>query len=189
MQADFPVLLDACVLANAGVCDLYLRLAESPRLFVPRWSEVILEEVRKTQTTKFKKPYSTELAAYWNEQIKLAFPEASISGFDQLIPQMTNDEKDRHVLAAAIKGNVSLIITFNLKHFPAASLQSWNIEAVHPEDYLSTLYCINPAVVVAKLNSIAKTHKEELQDVLFHLGKSVPRFVAQVLGDMGEELA
>jgi hypothetical protein len=36
MRADFKVVLDACVLANFGVCDLLLRLAERPRLYLPR---------------------------------------------------------------------------------------------------------------------------------------------------------
>lgn len=31
MKADYRVLLDACVLANFGVCDLLLRLSERPR--------------------------------------------------------------------------------------------------------------------------------------------------------------
>lgn len=34
MQADFKIVLDACVLANIAVCDLFLRLAEKPRLFL-----------------------------------------------------------------------------------------------------------------------------------------------------------
>jgi hypothetical protein len=43
MRADFDgVLIDACVLANHGVCDLLLRLAERPRLFVPHWTAKIL---------------------------------------------------------------------------------------------------------------------------------------------------
>ena len=52
MQADFPVLLDACVLANARLSDLLLRLAESPRLYLPRWSREILREVRRTHVEK-----------------------------------------------------------------------------------------------------------------------------------------
>lgn len=47
MIADFKVLLDACVLANFPVCDLYLRLVESPRLLIPKWSEEILVEVHR----------------------------------------------------------------------------------------------------------------------------------------------
>ena len=42
MRADFHVLLDACVMANQGVCDLLLSLAERPRLFVPHWSAQIM---------------------------------------------------------------------------------------------------------------------------------------------------
>ena len=29
-----------------------------------------------------------------------AFPDATVTGFEDLIEQMTNDSKDRHVLAA-----------------------------------------------------------------------------------------
>jgi hypothetical protein len=68
MQADFPILLDACVLANVGVCDLYLRLAETPRLDLPRWSAPILEEVKRTQMTKLKRPFPEELADYWRQE-------------------------------------------------------------------------------------------------------------------------
>jgi len=90
------------------------------------------------------------------------------------------------VLAAAIKGNVSVIVTFNLKHFPSASLEPWQIEAIHPQDYLLTLYSMHPAVVVAKLAAIARDRGTELQDVLIALGKSVPRFASQLLSDLGE---
>ena len=30
MRADFKIVLDACVLANYSVCDLFLKLAERP---------------------------------------------------------------------------------------------------------------------------------------------------------------
>ena len=39
--------VDACVLANHGVCDLLLSLAERPRLFVPHWTAKILHEVER----------------------------------------------------------------------------------------------------------------------------------------------
>lgn len=38
MRADFKVVLDACVLANYGVANLLLSLAEKPRLYLPVWS-------------------------------------------------------------------------------------------------------------------------------------------------------
>jgi hypothetical protein len=68
--------------------------------------------------------------------VRIAFPNAEIVGYEALIPALANDAKDRHVLAAAIRGSCPLIVTFNLKHFPAEALQPWGICASHPQDYL-----------------------------------------------------
>ena len=75
MIADFPVLLDACVLANFGVCDLLLRLAEEPRMFSPRWSEFILEEVRRTHLERLKPPWPEAIANSWQASVRAAFEE------------------------------------------------------------------------------------------------------------------
>jgi len=189
MQADFAIVLDACVLANAGVCDLYLRLAETPRLYLPRWSMTILEEVKRTQTTKLRRLFPEELADYWRREVTAAFPEAVIDGFEHLLPVLTNSEKDRHVLAAAIQGGVSVIVTFNLKDFPEAALKPWKVAAVHPQDYLLTLYSMNPGVVLTKVAEIATAHGEEMQDALIHLGKSVPTFSRRLLQDTGRDFS
>ena len=160
-----------------------------PRLYLPRWSATILHEVKRTQTTKLKRPFPEELADYWRQEVAAAFPEAMISGYEHLLPQLKNDEKDRHVLAAAIQGNVTVIVSFNLKHFPDAALNPWNVQAVHPQDYLLTLYSMNPGVVLAKIADIANAHGGEMQDVLIHLGKSLPAFSRRLLQDSGKESA
>lgn len=185
MQADFKVVLDACVLANAGVCDLFLRLAEPPRLYLPLWSADILDEVHRTQTTKLKRPYPPDLADYWREQVTCAFPEAEVKGYAKLVGLMTNHEKDRHVVAAAVKGGASLVVTFNLRDFNDADLQPWEINACHPQDYLLTLHSMNPGVVVGKLAAIAQDDGRDLQDLLLHLGKSVPAFASRLLETLG----
>jgi hypothetical protein len=41
------------------------------------------------------------------------------------------------VLAAAIKGRADLIVTINLKDFPADKLDPWGIEAQHPDEFLT----------------------------------------------------
>src|SRR5687768_12815390 len=185
MHSDFPVILDACVLAHPSVCDLYLRLAEAPRLYSPFWSSEILNEVHRTQTTKLTIPFPPELADYWREEVTKSFPEALVTGWEPLLPAMPINEKDRHVLAAAAKVAATTIVTFNLKHFPPSALKPFGVDAIHPQDYLLTLWSMNPAVVMAKLAAIA-THKQlEIQDILIRLGKSVPRFSGQVLSDMG----
>jgi hypothetical protein len=51
VTADFPVVLDACVLMPAPLRDTLLRLAEHPRLYVPRRSDTIIDEtVRNLQS-------------------------------------------------------------------------------------------------------------------------------------------
>ena len=45
-------------------------------------------------------------------------PDAEVTGYETLIDGMTNHEKDRHVLAAAVRGNAEVLVTFNLDDFP-----------------------------------------------------------------------
>ncbi len=186
MRADYPVVLDACVLAPANTCDLLLRLAETPRLYVPQWSEDILAEVRRTQVEKLKWP--EELARYWQEQVRASFPEAVIGGYEKLTEVCENDPKDRHVLAAAIKSKAELIVTSNLKHFPRAALEPWGISAVHPSSYLITLYAMDPGVVVAKLEAIARRRKLAPEEMLGRLAKSLPAFARHVADALGWDL-
>ena len=79
-----------------------------------------------------------------------------------------------------------MIVTFNLKHFQPVALSPLGIVAVHPQDYLLTLWSMHPAVVMAKLAAIARDQKAEIQDVLIRLGKSVPRFAARIMDEMGD---
>lgn len=183
MRADYKVLLDACVLANAGVCDLFLRLSEAPRLLLPKWSEEILNETIRTHVNRLKWP--VDLSDSWRAAVEDHFPEAMVHDYGHLVDQMTNDPKDRHVLAAAIRSGSDLIVTFNLKDFSDESLAPWNIKAVHPQDYMLTLYGMAPQIVVQKLNDIARDRAVELVECVLHLGKSLPNFTTHLIEDLG----
>jgi hypothetical protein len=50
------------------------------------------------------------------------------------------DPHDRHVLAAAIHTEADLIVTFNLRDFPASALVPHAITAIHPDEFLLTLF-------------------------------------------------
>jgi hypothetical protein len=52
MTRDYVAILDACVLVPAGLRDTILRLAETPRLFLPKWSDEILAEVERALISK-----------------------------------------------------------------------------------------------------------------------------------------
>ncbi len=116
------VILDACVLANFSLCDTLLRLAEPPPLFEPKWSEEIIRET--TRTLEFKLGWPSSLTAYLEAELRANFKEAWIMGYEPLLPLMTNDEKDRHVTAAAVHVKAPIIVTFNLRHFRSEHLDT-----------------------------------------------------------------
>lgn len=185
LQSDFPVVLDACVLAPPKVCDLFLRLAESPRLYLPKWSADILDEVWRTQTTKLRPAFPPELATYWRIQVESAFPEGNVIGYEHLMKDIHINEKDRHVMAAAIHSKASLILTFNLKDFPKMELTKWGLSVSHPQDYATTLFEMKPAIVVQKLNEMANASNISIEDLLIQLGKSLPLFSSTVWQELG----
>gem|GEM_PF-5005500 len=68
------------------------------------------------------------------------FPEAVVSGYETLIAELDlPDVHDRHVLAAAIHGCASVIVTLNLRDFPADRLAPHGLEAQHPDDFIGGL--------------------------------------------------
>ena len=79
-----------------------------------------------------------------------------------------------------------MIVTFNLRDFQERALEPWKVAAVHPQDYLLTLYSMNPGTVLAKLAELATDHGTDFQDVLIHLGKSVLAFSRLLLQDSGK---
>lgn len=186
MNADFPVILDACVLANQRVTDLLLRLAETPRLYVPKWSEPILDETDRTLLNDLGWP--VELVQYRREQLTLHFPEACVATQRSLEACLTNDPKDRHVLGAAIGARCEVIVTFNLKDFPAEALTDWNVEAQHPSRFLDNLYSLNSGLVVQRLHQIGENMKRSVPQVLQGLVDFVPAFALRVATDVGIDL-
>lgn len=188
MTADFKVCLDACVLANQSVCDLLLRLAETPRLFCPVFSEQILKEVRNVHLEKLKRPWPSPLADKWQREVRAHFPEALVEGFEHLQSLMTNEEGDRHVLAAAVWGQAEVIVTFNLKHFRDQDLAPWNIRAYHPQEYLTILYEMSPEIVVSRIYEVSVKLKREPVVTLRKLRNSIPQFSEVIAEDLGWEL-
>jgi predicted nucleic acid-binding protein len=172
------VVVDACVLANFSLCDTLLRLAEPPRLYEPKWSEEIIRETTRTLESKLGWPSS--LTAYFQAELRAHFAEAWISGYEPLIPRLTNDEKDRHVLAAAIHGQAPIILTFNLRHFRTEYLEPWGIRALHPQSFLIEIFRQEESAVMMKLEQQGADRRRTLRELLNILRSTVPDFVAIV---------
>ncbi len=110
----YIAVLDTCVLAPMPLCDTLLRLAEDPAFYIPKWSPGILRELRSTLQRMGYTPAQAERRIGAMES---AFEDASVTGYERLVEAMTNDPKDRHVLAAAVCCGAHAIITQNVKHF------------------------------------------------------------------------
>ena len=85
---------------------------------------------------------------------------------------------DRHVLAAAVKSDTKLIVTYNSKDFPAGALEQWGIEVQGPSTFLINLYDLEPGIVAQKLTEQAQNVGIPLEDLLRRLHKNVPGFVS-----------
>jgi hypothetical protein len=79
------------------------------------------------------------------------------------------DMNDRHVLAAAIRCNASVIVTFNQKDFPCTELEPFGIEAQHPDEFVENLFDLDPAAVVAAAQRQRKQLKMPPMDVSTYL--------------------
>jgi hypothetical protein len=79
------------------------------------------------------------------------FPEALVTGYEELVDGMTNDKKDRHVLAAAVRCGAHAIVSNNKKHFPSRALRPYDIECLTADEFLEHQYDLNPDLFIKKL--------------------------------------
>ncbi|QKT03536.1 PIN domain-containing protein [Ectothiorhodospiraceae bacterium 2226] len=153
----FVVLFDACVLYPAPLRDFLLRLATTG-LFAARWTDRIHDEwIRNLLKVR---PDLEHQLARTRELMNEAVPDCLVSGYEPLIDGLTlPDAGDRHVLAAAIRCNAQIVVTFNLKDFPVAALDPFGIEAMHPDRFVEHQLDLHQGLVIGS----AKTHRASLR--------------------------
>lgn len=176
----FVALLDSCVLLPYQLCDLLLRLAETG-LYRPLWSDEILTEVERNLVESFHR--NPQQAQRRVDQMRAAFPLANVDSYEDLTPAMANHPKDRHVLAAAVRGGAAAIVTANLKDFPPIALSRYEIEAVHPDAFLLDQLDLDPRCVVQCLTEqrVAYTRPNLTTPEFFRtLRQTVPEFADRV---------
>ena len=128
----FSAVLDACVLYPNALRDTLLRTAEAG-IYQPLWSERILAEVRGALVRNGR---SEQLVDRMLSFVRGAFPEAMVKGWEPLEDSMGNHVKDRHVLAAAVRGHADVVVTLNLRDFPSSACDHLDIEVQHPDTFL-----------------------------------------------------
>ncbi|MBN6742594.1 PIN domain-containing protein [Acidithiobacillus sp. MC6.1] len=182
-SSQFTVVLDACVLYPAPLRDLLLRLAGTG-LYRARWTDQIHDEW--IRNLRLNRPDLDPARLHRTRQlIDKSVPDCLVSGFEYLIEAVTlPDPDDRHVLAAAIVAQADLIVTANLKDFPAESLAPHNLEAKHPDDFLVEQFDLQAAKFLgavaehrAALKSPPKSQKQYLETLS---GLGLPQIVEKL---------
>jgi len=173
----FDGTLDTCVLYPITLCDTLLRFAEDG-FYRPHWSQETLGELVRNLVSQ--SGLSQEAAQRRVDHMTAAFPEALVDGYQRLVPVMPNDPKDRHVLAAAVKSGSQIIVTSNLRHFPADILREFNVEAQPPDLFLLHQSNLDPRACVSLLRRQAADKSRpprRTAEVLSRLEVNAPTFV------------
>lgn len=181
-MSSFGAVLDACVLIPAALRDTLLRAAREG-LYRSYWSEMILDEVHRNLVKSGM--MTPDQASYLTGTLREKFPRALAEGFEPLIPSMTNHPKDRHVVAAAVVAHAQVIVTFNLRDFPATALTPHGIEARHPDTFLTSLANLEPEVmagVIERQAAALRNPPKTYDEILDNLTGQTPRFATLMRG-------
>jgi hypothetical protein len=138
-------------------------------LFRARWSAEVHEEWISSLLKK-----RPDLTREKLERTRLLMDkhaaDALVTGYEDLIPGLQlPDPGDRHVVAAAIRGRAAVIVTMNLRDFPAGIIAPFGMDAQHPDEFILRLLDVAPETVVAA----AQDHRQSLKNP----PKTVPEYL------------
>lgn len=164
----FVVIYDACVLYPAPLRDLLIRIARTG-LVRARWTNAILDECFRSILADRPDLQASDLKRT-RELMVQAVPGCLVEGSESLIDGLAlPDPDDRHVLATAIAAGAQVIVTWNVKDFPAGALAAHGIEAQDPDEFINHLLGLSTPLIY-------KAVVEQAADL-----KNPPMTLAQVL--------
>lgn len=156
------VLADANVLYSRVLRD-YLLYAADQEVIAITWSPQILDEVTEhleRNVVGFDRAAGERLVCAMNR----AFPYAAVEPgaahmrlLDEVLDQVAlPDEGDRHVVAAAIAAEATVLCTSNIKDFPAEVMNVLGLEVLTPDQLLSWLVtAYEPQMYAAHRTAVA----------------------------------
>ena len=158
--AVFPVLLDSCVLYPYELRDLLLEVAHE-HLYRVHWSPQILEDTVRNLLADARS--TPEKASRFCAAMERAFPEAMVE---------------------PPSGLAELIVTLNVRHFPAVVLEPLGIDAVTPDQFLCNLLDLAPGAIHCCLETIAARQRNPArtaQALLQILSRQAPTFASRCM--------
>lgn len=186
----FIALLDANVLYPAPIRDLFMRLAVSD-IFAARWTGRIHDEWIRN-LLKNRPDLTIQQLERTKNLMNAHVRDCLVEDYGVFEHNLNlPDEDDKHVLAAAIKCNAQVIVTFNLKDFPSRELSKYDIEAVSPDEFLRNQLDLNLGLVchvVKQHRAVLKSPPKSIADYLDTLESCGLVISADVLRGFAENL-
>ncbi|MBB5789562.1 PIN domain-containing protein [Jiangella mangrovi] len=153
------VLVDANVLYSRVLRD-YLLYAADEEIIAVAWSREILDEVTEhlvANVAGFTVESGARLAAAMNRAFPYAEVEPEPEAHERLSELALPDEDDRHVIAAAVAAEATILCTANTKDFPEEIAGPLGFEVMTPDALLSLLIAEYPAqMLTAHATSVAR---------------------------------
>lgn len=112
------------------------------------WSEAILDETTRNLIAKFD--FTPEDANVLVERLDAFLPTALVEfkkRDETRVAKVEMDDKDRHVLAAALSAKADLLLTQNTRHFPREWMAKRGIELIDAGTLLTRLAEEYPAIL------------------------------------------
>lgn len=176
--------LDANVFVATWTLDVLLTLADQGAL-EPVWSEEVLNEAREAVGRVHRTRNGVRYIAAAERAFPYAMAEPEESDLDNVeLP----DPNDRHVVAAAFAGACDVVVTYNVKDFPAKALSPLGLRAMRPDDFLMEIASGDPVTATAAVRAIVstkrrppRTMKEEVAGLRANMLNRFADFVEQTL--------
>jgi predicted nucleic acid-binding protein len=152
----FTAVLDTNVIYPVIIRDLLFWFAYYD-LYTPKWSHHIFDEWKEVMQRKGVSPEEAEKRV---RKANLAFPDALVQNYEGLIELLNlPDEKDRHVLAAAIKTNAHIIVSNNIKDFPEEVPDNYGLKIKTPDDFLTDIIDLNTEIAIEAFKEMVLNKK------------------------------
>jgi len=153
-------------------------------MFRARWSDDIHEEWMRNllaNRTDLRREQLERTRELMNAHVR----DCLVTGYADLIEGLElPDPGDRHVLAAALHARASVIVTYNVRHFPDERLEKYGLEAQHPDEFITHLLDLNPAAVCGaakKQRASLKNPQKNVEEFLEALARQqLPETVSRL---------
>lgn len=158
-------LADANVLVPRTLRD-YILYSAKAGAFQVHWTQVILDEMSRNLMAKFG--FTEADAAELEHRMTIYLPRALVEAGKRdtnTVAKITMDDKDRHVVAAALAARATVIVTDNTRHFPRAWLAERKIELLTAGELLTRLANEHPAEL-RRAHELTVANSPKTQDAI-----------------------